>query len=301
MTKRVFVLLIGDADGKPVDLYQTLQEKDARAQGRAAGYEVEVVWATSFDQYGAVRKRLASSSADAVVAEPASIATAGLILKNLQGKTGIVLLNAWDPSFEPYLSGWGSGLPAGTISQPQLQIGEIQGRQLAAVVPKGANVLVVTGPSRSSAARERLEGLRSTIRPDVTLHTAEAGQWTETDGILAFNSWYGVFKSRREEIHAIAGQSDDLAVGAGKGGSAVANVEHARMFGRTSLFGVGACPGYGKEMVDAGKLKASVTVRPNAGMALALLKGFWTDGKPLPPRASSEALPYPEGSVSGGA
>ena len=297
MARRVFVVLIGDGDGKAVDLYQHLQEKDALAQGRAAGYEVEVVWASSFDQYGAVRKRLAASAVDAVVAEPASIATAGLILKNLQGRTGLVLLNAWDASFEPYLADWGGGFPAGTISQPQQQIGQIQGRQLSAGVPPGANVLVVTGPPRSSAAHDRLEGLRSTIRPDVTLHTTEAGQWTETDGILAFNSWYGVFKSRREEIHAIAGQSDDLAVGAGKGGTAVANPEHARMFGRASLFGVGGCPGYGKEKVDAGTLKASVTVRPNAGMAVARLKRFWTAGEPLPPRASSEAVPYPAGSA----
>ena len=297
MAKRVFVVLIGDGDGKAVDLYQQLQEKDARAQGRAAGCEVEVVWATSFDQYGAVRKGLAGSAVDAVVAEPASIATAGLILKNLQGKTGLVLLNAWDASFEPYLASWGGGLAVGTISQPQQAIGQIQGKQVSAMVPQAGNVLAVTGPPRSSAARERLEGLRSTLRPDITLHTTEAGQWSEADGILAFNSWYGVFKSRREEIHAIAGQSDDLAVGAGKGGAAVANPEHARMFGGVSLFGVGGCPGYGKEKVDAGILKASVTVRPNAGMAVALLKRFWTAGEPVPTRASSEAVPYPAGSA----
>ena len=289
----MFVLLIGDTEGKAVDLYQVLQEKDALAEGRAAGYEVDVAWATSFDQYGAARKRLAASPVDAVVAEPASVATAGLILKNLQGQTGIVLLNVWDPSFEPHLAGWGAGLPAGTISQPQSRIGQIQGQQLSVAVPERANVLVVTGPPRSSAARERLEGLRSTIRPDVTLHTTEASQWSETDGILAFNSWYAVFRSRREEIHAIAGQSDDLAVGAWKGGSAVANPEHARMFGRARLFGVGACPGYGKEMVDTGRLAGSVTVRPNAGMAVALLRRYWSDGRPLPMQSTSEAAAYP--------
>ena len=297
MAKRVFVVLIGDAGGKAVDLYQQLQERDALAQGRAAGYEVEVVWATSFEQYGAVRKRLAASAVDAIVAEPASVATAGLILKSLQGTSGLVLLNVWDPTFEPHLASWGGGFPAGTISQPQQGIGKIQGQQLSAVVPQGANVLVVAGPPRSSAARERLEGLRSTIRPDVTLHTTEAGQWSETDGILAFNSWYGVFRSRREEIHAIAGQTDDLAVGASKAGTAVANPEHARMFGRASLFGVGGCPGYGKDKVDAGTLKASVTVRPNAGMAVALLRRFWTSGEPIPPRTTSEAAPYPAGSA----
>ena len=138
MSKKVLVVLIGDSDGKPVDLYQEAQGKQASAEGRAGGCDVEVVWATSFDQYGAVRKRLAASTVDAVVAEPASLATAGLILKNLQGKTGLVLLNAWDASFEPYLADWGGSLPAGTISQPQRQIGEIQGRQLAAALPKAA-------------------------------------------------------------------------------------------------------------------------------------------------------------------
>jgi ABC-type sugar transport system substrate-binding protein len=297
MSKSVFVLLIGDTDGKPVDLYQVLQEKDALAEGRAAGYQVDVAWATSFDQYGAVRKRLAASAVDAVVVEAASITTAGLILKNLQGRTGLILLNVWDPGFEAYLAGWGSGLPGGTISQPQAEIGRIQGRQLSGAVPDGANVLVVTGPPRSSAARERLEGLRSTLRSDITLHTTEANQWSETDGILAFNSWYGVFKSRREEIHAIASQSDDLAVGAWKAGTAVAKPDHARMFRAARLFGVGACPGYGKEMVDDGRLAASVTVRPNAGTAIALLRRFWSDGKALPLQSTSEATPYPAGSA----
>lgn len=297
MAKSVFVLLIGDTDGKPVDLYQVLQERDALTGGRAAGFELDVAWATSFDQYGAVRKRLAASPADAVVVEPASIATATLILKSLQGRTGLVLLNAWDAAFEPYLAGWGSGLPAGTITQPQSVIGQIQGRQLSAAMPEGANVLVVTGPPRSSAARERLEGLRSSVRPDITLHSTEANQWSETDGILAFNTWYAVFKSRREDIHAIAGQSDDLTVGAWKGGRAVANPEHARMFGRARLFGVGACPGYGKEMVDDGGLAASVTVRPNAGMAIALLRRFWSEGAALPMKSTSEAVAYPAGSA----
>jgi len=297
MAKSVFVLLIGDANGEPVDLYQRLQAKDALAEGRAAGFEVEVVFTTSFDQYGAVRRRLAGSPVDAVVAEPASIPTAGLILTHLQGRAGLILLNVWDPTFTPSLEGWDSGFPVGTISQPQSLIGEIQARQLSAAMPHGANVLVVTGPSRSSAARERLEALRSKVRPDISLHTTEAGQWTETDGILAFNSWYGVFKSRREGIQAIAGHSDDLAVGARKGGTAVTNPEHAQMFGRARLFGVGACPGYGKEMVDAGTLAASVAVRPNAGLAVSLLKRFWTAGERPPARSTSDAVAYPASSV----
>jgi ABC-type sugar transport system substrate-binding protein len=291
----VFVLLLGDSQGAPVDLYQRLQGEGALAEGSAAGIRVDVAWTTGFDQYRALRKRLAASAVDAVVAEPASVSTAELILKDLKARTGLVLLNVWDPALEAHLGSWGA-LPVGTISQPQIEIGRIQGQQVSAAVPEKGGVLVVTGPARSSAARERLEGLRATIRPDITLHTTEAGQWSETDGILAFNSWYGVFKSRREEIHAIAGQSDDLAVGAKKGGRAASNPEHAAMFGRAALFGVGACPGYGKELVDERTLAASITVRPNAAMAIALLKRFWTDGTRLPARSTSEAWPYPAGS-----
>ena len=301
MDKSVFVLLIGDTRGEAVDLHQRLQAKEALAEGDAAGLRVDVAWATSFDQYRTLRKRLAASSVDAVVAEPASVPTAELILKELKGRAGLVLLNVWDPLIEPYLASWGAGLPAGTISQPQRRIGEIQGRQVSTVAPNGAGVLVVTGPSRSSAARERLDGLRATIRPDVSIYSTEAGQWLESDGILAFNSWYGIFKTRREEIHAIVGQSDDLAVGARKGGSAVPNPAHAAMFGKARLFGVGACPGYGKELVDEGTLSASVSVRPNAGLAVGLLKRFWTDGSPLPAQSASEAEAYPATSIGPGA
>jgi hypothetical protein len=53
----------------------------AFAEGRTAGCEVDVAWASSFNPYGDLRKRLAASPVDAVVAEPAGIATAGLILK----------------------------------------------------------------------------------------------------------------------------------------------------------------------------------------------------------------------------
>jgi ABC-type sugar transport system substrate-binding protein len=296
MEKSVFVLLIGDAHGRPVDLYQQLQEKEAVREARAAGVKLEVTWATSFEQYGVLRKHLAAAHADAVVAEPASLATASLILKHLAGRTGLVLLNAWEPAFAEPLAGWSAGLPVATISQPQDLIGRIQARQLLAALPQGGHVLVVTGPARSSAARERLEGLRAEIRDELTLHTAEAGQWTEADGILAFDGWYGVFRSSKQEIHAIAGQSDDLAIGAHKGSCAVPNAAHAAMFRTVRLFGVGAVPGYGRELVDKGTLSASVTVRPNAGLAVSLLKRFWTDGRPLPLRTASEAVPYPPAS-----
>lgn len=299
MGKTVFVLLLGNKEGEPADLYQDLQKKEALARADPSGLKIEVACAPGFDQYRILRKRLGDTEApvDAVVTEPANASTMGLILKELKGKTGCVLLNAWDSVVEEAVEGWGSSHPIGAVSTPHPTIGEIQGRQASVVVPPNGAVLVVTGPSRSSAAPERLQGLRSTIRSDITVADTEAGQWTEADGILAFNAWYGVFKSRHEEIHAIVGQSDDVAVGARQASLAVADAEHAAMFQKARLFGVGGCPGFGKDKVDDGSLTATIAVPPNTGMALNLLQRFWTVGGSFPRRSFTEVQPYPLTSV----
>ncbi len=299
MEKTLLVLLLGDQHGDPVDLYQGLMLQEALNRGAAAGFRVEGACAPGYDQYRVLCKRLAdtSSAVDAVLTEPASVSTMELMLKRLKGHTGLMLLNAWDALVNDYVAEWGAGLPIGAVSTPHVEVGEIQARQVSAVVPPGGAVLVVTGPPRSSSAPERLRGFRSKIRSDIDVHDTEGGEWSEAAGILAFNSWYGIFKSRREEIHAIVGQSDDLAVGAREASQAVANLEHVRMFAKAKLFGVGCCPGYGKERVDAGTLQASVALAPATVMAIDLLRDFWANGRSVPVRSFAEVAPYPPGSV----
>jgi ABC-type sugar transport system substrate-binding protein len=293
--RNVLVLLLGTDEGGPVDLYQDLQAKTAQARARALGIDAEVVFSTGFGQYRVIRKRLgdAARPLDAVVTEPATVGNIDLILKDLRGRTGVVLLNAWDPVVETHARQWAPGFPIGTISMPHSKFGELQGRQVSSVVGQGGSILVVTGPSRSSAAVERLQGLKSTVRPDIQVFDIEGGQWNETEGALAFGIWYGVFKSRRETIEAVVGQSDDLAVGARKAAASVANPEHARMFAQAKYFGVGAVPGFGKEKVDDGTLHASIVAPPNAGTAIELLHQYWSTGRTLALRSFSEVVPYP--------
>ena len=295
MARNVLVLLLGTNDGSPVDLYQDLQGKTALAAAKVAGVDVEVVFCSGFGQYRAIRKRLSDTTRplDAVVTEPATVANMDLILKDLQGRTGVVLLNAWDPLVEGHHRQWARGLPIGTISMPHGAFGELQGKQVSGVVREGGSILVVTGPSRSSAAVERLQGLKSTVRPDIQVFDTEGGQWNEMEGALAFGTWYGVFKSRKETIEAVVGQSDDLAVGARRAATSVPNAEHARMFAEAKYFGVGAVPGFGKEKVDDGTLYASIVAPPNAGTAIELLHQYWATGRPLPLRSFSAVVPYP--------
>lgn len=295
MHKSVLVLLLGTAEGRAADLYQDLQGKEAASRGTALGLDVEVEFCPGFGQYRVVRQRLSDAARplDAVVVEPATVASMELLLKDLKGRAGVVLLNAWDPMVETLFGQWPKGLPIGAISMPHAEFGKLQGRQVSRVVPPGGSILVVTGPSRSTAAIDRLQGLKSTLRPGIQVLETEAGQWTEADGALAFGAWYGIFKSRQHEVHAIVGQSDDLAMGARRAAAAVPNADHAQMFARAKYFGVGAVPGFGKEKVDDGTLYASIVAPPNAGMAVELLHRFWAEGQPLPIRSFTEVVPYP--------
>jgi ABC-type sugar transport system substrate-binding protein len=155
----------------------------------------------------------------------------------------------------------------------------------------------VTGSLRSSAAQQRLEGLKAGLKSGVTLHDTEAGDWTEEGGARAFESWYALFRSRRFELHAIAAQSDELAVGARRAALAAAAPAHRAMLAGAKLLGVDACPGYGKRLVDEGTLAASVVAPANTGDALRRLHRFWEAGQPVALRAFTRPLPYPPSSV----
>ena len=48
------------------------------------------------------------------------------------------------------------------VSADHEEIGRIQGRQFAALLPRGGSVLYIKGPSRSSSARKRTAGMIET-------------------------------------------------------------------------------------------------------------------------------------------
>src|SRR5256885_8697850 len=52
--------------------------------------------------------------------------------------------------------------PVFTVSSDHEEIGRIQGRQIAALLPKGGEGFYITGPSESSAAKERTTGMYET-------------------------------------------------------------------------------------------------------------------------------------------
>jgi ABC-type sugar transport system substrate-binding protein len=214
-------------------------------------------------------------------------------LKDLQQKAGLVLLNVWTPEIEEYAKSWSKALPFGTISTHHTKVGEIQGQQASARLPARGHVLCVTGPSRSSAAVERMEGFKRTLRKDATFDETAGGSWTEADGISAFNSWYGIRKTRAIKVDVIAAQNDELGLGARSAIEAIGNSEHRKVLSAAAILGVDACPGYGRKAVDQGRLTASVTTPANTGEAIRALNKFWATGIPVRLKALTPPSPYP--------
>lgn len=297
--KRVFVLLIGNKERGEVNHFQLLQEETAHAEGRRLGLAIEVAFAPGFDQLRVLKKRVgdAASPVDAVVTEPANNATMDLMLSELRGRTGCVILSAWGPSVEAAAKSWGDGLPFGTVGTDHVKVGEIQGRQVRKLLPQGGRVLYVAGPLRSSAAQQRLEGLKAQVGAGVRLEEISAGQWTEPDGIVAFNDWYRVAKSGDPLVPVVAAGNDELAIGARRACEALPNAAHREALLRSRFLGVDACPTFGQKLVADKQLHASVLTPANTGLALALLHRFWTDGAAVPLRSFTEARAWPPASA----
>lgn len=294
--RRVFVLLIGNPAGGEVNHFQLLQEQTALEEGRRLGFEVETVFAPGFDQLRVLKRRLidtAAGAVDAVVTEPASTATLDLVLAELRGRTGLIVLSAWGPSIERAMAGWGSNLPIGGVGTDHTKVGEIQGRQVKDLLPSGGRVLYVAGPLRSSAAQQRLDGLKAQLGAAIHLEETSAGQWIESDGVVAFSDWYRVAKSRDPVVQVIAAGNDELAVGARSACEALPQPEHREALLKAKFLGVDACPTFGQRLIAERKLTASVLTPANTGLALSHLHRFYDQGTPVPARSFTEARPYP--------
>jgi ABC-type sugar transport system substrate-binding protein len=299
--RTILVVLIGSKETGQVDHYQLLQEQEAVAEASRSGVRAEVVFAPGFDHLRVIRKRLGDASAtpvDALVVEPTNVPSTGLLMKEAQGKCGLVLMNTWSPEVEAYARAWGAERPFGTVSTDHERIGTIQGKQVNGLIPGGGQVLCITGPQRSSAAVDRLAGMKKALRPGIEVFEAEAGQWTEAGAIVAFDSWYSLYKTRAFKVEVIAAQSDDLAMGTRAAAKAVTDRAHRESLEKARLLGVDACPGFGRTLVDKGELAASVVTPATTGQAILALAEHWQTGRPLALRTLTVPQPYPPQSAA---
>jgi len=174
--------------------------------------------------------------------------------------------------------------PVFTISVDHVEIGRIQGRQFAALLPKGGSVLYVQGPSENSAAKERTQGMLETKPANIQV-TALKGQWTEESAQKAVRSWLKLTTSQKAIVDLVGAQDDSMAIGARKAFQEVINETDRERWLRLPFTGCDGLPKTGQAWVRSGLLAATVFSPPNTGLAIEMLLQNIQYGKELQERA----------------
>jgi len=276
--------------------FQLEQAASARLAAQDLGAELEIVYADS-DTITQSTQLLRAIQADqimrpsAIVFEPVggtalpqvarAAATAGI---------GWAVLNA-DPSYIAELRAKAHA-PIFTVNSDHKEIGRLQAKQVAALLPRGGNILCIQGPSETTAAKDRAVGLQAALPPNVQMVTLK-GQWTEESAARCVTSWLKLTVSSKSRIDAVVAQNDAMAVGARKVFSTLPNLDERDRWMHVPYLGVDGIAKTGQAWVRDGLLTATIVVPAIAGQAIRMLGPALLAGKTVPERTFtvSESMP----------
>jgi ribose transport system substrate-binding protein len=165
----------------------------------------------------------------------------------------------------------GSSVPAFAVSADNHEVGRIQGRQLASILPRGGSVLYIQGPSLSSVTEQRTAGMMETKPESISVRILKSVNWTEEAGFRAAGSWLRLSTANQEQINAVQAQNDFLALGARRAmeeHSTPAGRDHKRHF---PFLGVDGLVKTGQTWVAQGILTATIVVPPITSHAIEAL------------------------------
>jgi len=161
-------------------------------------------------------------------------------------------------------------VPAFTITSDHEEVGRIQGRQLAALLPNGGSALYIQGPSESLAAKQRSAGMYETKPGDVQVKLMRA-QWTEASAHRTVSSWLRLSTSHQIHIDVIAAQDDSMAMGARKAFEELPEGKERDRWLSLPYLGCDGLPKSGQAWVRQGLLTATIYIPANAGKAVDVL------------------------------
>ena len=182
--------------------------------------------------------------------------------------------------------------PVFSVSPDQREIGRIQARQMAALLPRGGTVLYIQGPSESSAASGRVAGLDESLPRNIRIINLK-GRWTQESAFQSVSSWLRLMNSKKVSIDLIAAQNDVMAMGAKQAFQEIANESDREQWLRLPFLGVDGVPKTGQAWVRTGLLTATVIVPATTGQALALMTQALQAKTRIPERSFCELAPFP--------
>jgi ABC-type sugar transport system substrate-binding protein len=180
--------------------------------------------------------------------------------------------------------------PVFLVSQDHVEVGRIQGRQIAALLPSGGSVLYLRGPSTNSLASMRSAGIDGTKPKNVEVKNLKI-QWTADNACQAISSWLSLPTTKPESTKLIVSQNADFILGARKAFEATAEPQRSKWLAIPCL-GVGVVNQI-KPLVDARTLRAAVFTSLTMDKSLEMLVRALRDGSQPPEQTFVEAQSYP--------
>lgn len=185
-----------------------------------------------------------------------------------------------------------SNVPAFAITRDHTEIGRIQGRQFAALLPQGGNVLYIQGPATSSAAVQRTTGLDSTRPSNIQLKTLRS-QWSEESANQAVSSWLRLSTSTASSIDLVGCQYDGIAMGASKAFQNISDPAERQKWSNILFTGVDGLREEGQAWVDRGMLAATILTPTTTQLGMQMVIDALKKGIQPPERTLMELKSYP--------
>ncbi len=276
--------------------YQIEQAQSAEEAARKFGVELQVIYAdndaiTQSTQLLKAIQAEESHRPNAIIFEPVG-GTALPQVARAAASAGIgwAVLNR-DANYVPELRK-SSSAPVFVVTSDHLEIGRIQGRQIAALLPHGGAILYIQGPGENSAAKDRTAGMQET-KPSNVHATLLRGQWTEESSQKAVRSWLKLTTSRKAAIDLIAAQDDSMAIGARRAFEELTDEAEKERWLKLPFLGCDGLPKTGQAWVKSGLLRATIFILPNTGQALEMFIDALQRGKQPPERALTVPVSVP--------
>lgn len=254
--------------------YQIEQALSAESAAKEAGVTADIIYADNdaINQSTQILRAIQGDPGDrpnAIVFEPVG-GTALPQVARAAAAAGIgwVVLNRDATYIEELRKSSTASIFA--VSSDHVEIGRIQGRQFASLLPRGGTVLYIQGPSENSAAKERTLGMQEAKPANVQI-IALRGQWTEESARRSVQSWLKLTTSQKATIDVVGAQDDSMAMGARKAFDEVTNEMERERWLKIPFTGCDGLPKTGQSWVRSGLLTATVFVPPNAGQAIEMI------------------------------
>jgi ABC-type sugar transport system substrate-binding protein len=182
--------------------------------------------------------------------------------------------------------------PVFVVSQDHVEVGRLQGRQIAALLPHGGSVLYLRGPQMSSIASRRFEGLERGKPHNVEIKAVKVQGSTADSACAAVTSWLNLSTVRAEGTQLIVSQNADFIFGARKAfESRPDEAERARWLTIPCL-GAGVASQL-KSLVDHGTLRGAVLTSLTMDKAFDMLAQAVKKGLQPPEQTFVECSSYP--------